>query len=309
MVIYIFGHKNPDTDSVVSAIVYSNFINSNGVKSTAVCLNNINNETKFVLDSLNIPAPKVISKLKDGEKIIMMDHNEAGQSIENLDKLEIEEIIDHHKFNFKSNAPINIRAEKIGSTCSIVFKILKEKNYNLSKKEAKLLISGIISDTLFFRSPTSTEEDKQIVEKLNSIAGIKNLEEYSLEMFHAKSNVEHLGAEDLIKMDYKEYEFHNKKYGIGVIETTSPKSILKRKKEIIDAIEKLKEKEKLEGVLLSVIDILNEHNSTIVAGEHEAEILRAAFGGKEIEHNLYSLGPVISRKKQIIPKLEEHFKA
>lgn len=308
MVIYIFGHKNPDTDSVVSAIVYANFMNSKGIQSTAVCLGDINNETKFILNSLKIPVPKFISKLKKGEKIIMMDHNEAGQSIDNLDNLEIEEVIDHHKFNFKSDAPVNIRAEKIGATCSVVFKILKEKNYDLSKAEAKLLISGIISDTLFFRSPTSTEEDKQLVEELNSIAGIKNLEEYSLEMFEAKSNVSHLKAEALIKMDYKEYEFNNKKYGIGVIETTSPKSILNRKKEIIDAIEKLKKKEELEGVLLSVIDILSEHNSTIVAGEHEAEILRAVFGGKEIEHNLYSLGPVISRKKQIIPKLEEHFK-
>lgn len=308
MTIYIFGHKNPDTDSIMSSIVHTNFLNSKGIKSTAVCLGNINNETKFVLDKFGIKVLKVISKLNAGSKVILMDHNESAQSIENLEELNIEEIIDHHKFNLKTDVPVNIRAEKLGSTCSVLYKILKEKDYSLSKEEAILLISGIISDTLFFRSPTSTEEDKKIVEELNKIAKIKNLEEYSMEMFEAKSNVSHLKAEELVKMDYKEYELNNKKYGIGVIETTSPKNILERKKEIINAIEKLKKKEELEGVLLSVIDILNEHNSTIVAGEHEAEILRAVFDGKEIEHNLYSLGPIISRKKQIIPKLEEHFK-
>jgi len=309
MTIYVFGHKNPDTDSVTSALVYTNFLKSKGVEATAVCLNNINSETKFVLNSLSIPAPKVVSELKKGSRIVLVDHNEAVQSINNLSELKIEEVIDHHKFNFRTEAPVKIRAEKLGSTCSIIYKILKENAYKVSKEEATLLISGIISDTLFFRSPTSTEEDKIIVEELSKVAKMKSVEEYSLQMFKEKSNVSHLKAKELVKMDYKEYEFKDKKYGIGVIETTDAEGVLARKKEIVEALDEIKEQDNVEGILVSVVDILNEHNTTIVSGEHEAEILVAVFNGKQIEHNLYSLGPILSRKKQIVPKLEEHFRA
>ncbi|MEJ2267790.1 MAG: DHH family phosphoesterase [Nanoarchaeota archaeon] len=224
MTIYIFGHKNPDTDSVVSAIVYANFLNWQKIDAEAVCLGELNKETKFILDKLDINYPRIVKQLEKNSKVILVDHNEKTQSIENLGELKIEEIIDHHKFNFNVSYPINIRAEKLGSTCSIVFKILKEANYNINKDEGILLISGIISDTLFFRSPTSTEIDKKIVEKLNEIAEIEDLEKYSLEMFEEKSNVDHLDIKDLVKLDYKEYEFKGKKYGVGVIETTSPKN-------------------------------------------------------------------------------------
>lgn len=144
--------------------------------------------------------------------------------------------------------------------------------------------------------------------ELNKIAKIENLEKYSLEMFKAKSDFGNIDVEKLIKMDYKEYEFMGKKYGVGVIETTNPEYVLGRKKEILNTLARIKNEDKLGGILVSIIDILNEHNMTLAVDEHEAEILRAVFNGKEIGHNVYSLGAVISRKKQIIPKLEEHFK-
>ena len=170
------------------------------------------------------------------------------------------------------------------------------------------MISGIISDTLYFKSPTTTEKDKEIAEELSKIAKIKDIEKYAMEMFDAKSDLGDISAEEVIKMDYKEFEFGGEKYGIGVIETTNPDYILKRKNEIVKELDKIKEKDNLKGLLFSVIDILNKHNKTIVSDSHEAEIVRAVFDGKEIEHNVYSLGPVLSRKKQIVPKLEEHFK-
>jgi len=306
MVKFIFGHRNPDTDSVVSSIVYANFLGKKNAK--AISLGEINNETKFVLDKFKVKHPEIKNSLPKESEIVLVDHNEKVQSIKEIENLKIEWIIDHHRFDLRIEYPVNIRAEVIGSTCSILFKIFRENNYELSKEEAGLLISGIISDTLFFRSPTSTKEDKEIMNELNKIAKIQDLENYSLEMFNAKSDLGKIHVRKLIKMDYKEYEFLGKKYGIGVIETTNPDYVLGRRKEIMKEIEVLKKEEKLNGILISIIDILNEHNTTIVAEEHEAELLRAVFKGKEIEHNLYSLGKIISRKKEIIPKLEEHFK-
>ncbi|MEN7982511.1 MAG: manganese-dependent inorganic pyrophosphatase [Nanoarchaeota archaeon] len=307
MVKYIFGHTKPDTDSIISTILYSNFLNKKNIESKAIKLGEINNETKFILEKFGVEVPETFEELAKNSKVILVDHNENIHSIKNIEELNIDSIIDHHRFDFKVDKPLNIRAEKLGATCSILFKIFKEQDYKISKKDAELLISGIISDTLYFRSPTSTDEDKQIVEELNQIAKIKNLEKYSLEIFNAKSDLGEMEIEKIIKMDYKEFEFGGEKYGIGVIETTNPEYIFSRKEEVVEALIQIKKKENLKGILVSVIDILNEHNKTIVADSHEAEILRAVFDGKEIEHNVYSLGPILSRKKQIVPKLEKHF--
>ena len=133
------------------------------------------------------------------------------------------------------------------------------------------------------------------------------MEKYSLEMFAAKSNLGDIEIEKLVKMDYKEFELKGEKYGIGVLETTNPDYVFSRKEEIVKALEKIKNKDGLKGILVSVIDILNEHNKTIVCDSYEADILKAVFDGKEIEHNVYDLGPILSRKKQILPKLEKHF--
>jgi manganese-dependent inorganic pyrophosphatase len=307
MTIYVFGHKEPDTDSILSAILYSNFLNKNKISAQAIKIGEINNETKFILEKFKIDSPETIKKLPANSEVVLVDHNEEKHTIENISELKINTIIDHHRFNLKTESPIKIRSEKFGSTCSVLYKIFQEQDYKISKTEAALIISGIISDTLYFRSPTSTKEDKQIVEELKEISGIENLEKYSLEMFNAKSDLGEMEIEKIIKMDYKEFEFGGEKYGIGVIETTNPNYIIKRKKEVVDALLEIKKKDKLKGIMVSVIDILNEDNKTIVADSHEAEILRAVFGGKEIEHNLYSLGPILSRKKQIVPKLEKHF--
>lgn len=306
MIKYVFGHKKPDTDSILSAILYSNFLNKKNTEAKAIKLGDINNETKFILEKFGIELPETVEELEKGSEVVLVDHNENIQSINNIEELKIDSIIDHHRFDIRVDVPINIRAEILGSTCSILYKIFKEQNYEISKDEAGLLISGIISDTLYFRSPTSTDEDKQIIEQLNKIAEIEDLEKYSLEMFGAKSDLGEMEIEKIVKMDYKEFEFKGKKYGIGVIETTNPDYIFGRKEEVVEALIEIKKKDGLKGIMVSVIDILNEHNKTIVADEHEAEILRAIFDGKEIEHNVYSLGPVLSRKKQIVPKLEKH---
>jgi len=307
MVKYVIGHKNPDTDSVISAILYSDFLNNKNIEAKAFMLGEANNETRFILEKFGFDMPVVVSTLENESEVVLVDHNEKKQTIDNIDELIIDTIIDHHKFGIITSGPVDIRAEKLGSTASVLAKIFEEQNYTLSKEQAGILISAVISDTLFFRSPTTTDFDKELVNKLNAIAQIEDLEEYSLEMFNAKSDLGDISTEDMIKLDYKEFELGGEKYGIGVFETTNTDFAMDRKLEIIETLQEIKEKDELKGILFSVIDILNEKNTTIISDEYEAEVLRAVFSGKEIESNIFELGSIISRKKQIVPALEKYF--
>ena len=307
MVKYVIGHKSPDTDSVVSAILYSNFLNSIGIEANALTLGELNKETEFLLNRFGVKVPDVVQTLPVGSEVVLVDHNEKKQTLDNIDELVIDTIIDHHRFNLTTVDAINIRAEKLGSTASVLAKIFDEQGYELSKEEAGLLVSAVISDTLFFRSPTTTEYDKEIVEKLNEIAQLGDLEKYSIEMFNAKSDLGDISTYDVIKLDYKEFVFGEEKYGIGFMETASPDFAFDRKTDIVETLSEIKEKDGLKGILFSVVDILNEKNTTIISDEHEAEVLKAVFNGKEIESNVFELGSILSRKKQVVPALEKYF--
>ncbi len=304
---YIIGHKNPDTDTTCSSIVYSSLLEKRGVKTKVCKLGDLNNETKFVLDKFGVDEPETVLELEEGSQIILMDHNEAKQSIDNREKYKVVEIVDHHKFDFAVKEPLFIRAEPIGATCSIVAKMFFEQNIEPTKAEASLLISSILSDTLNFRSPTTTKEDIELVGKLNEIAQIENIDEYSLEMFNAKSDLGDISAEKIIRMDYKEFEFNGKKFGIGVMETTNPDYGLNRKNEIISKLKEIKKEDGLDFVFLSIVDILKETNVTLYADETDEKCLKDAFDAKIESVGVAQLGRILSRKKQIAPKLEELF--
>ena len=302
---HIIGHTNPDTDAICSALVYESYMKKTNQDAQAYRLGELNNETKYVLEQVNQEAPELISEFEEGTSIILLDHNEAKQSIDNLEKYSIYQVIDHHKFAFDTKDPLYIRAEPIGCTCSILAKMFWENNVEISKEEAKLMISAIISDTLFFRSPTSTPEDKEIMNKLNEIAQIEDLESYSLEMFAAKSDLGNIPATQLVKTDYKEFEFGGETYGIGVMETTSPEYGLNRYDEIKQSLIDIRESDNLKGTFLSIVDILEEKNYTIYSDENMRGNLINAFDAHE-ENNIIHLGNILSRKKQIVPALKEY---
>jgi len=307
---YIISHKSPDTDTICSSLVYSNYLRKKKNMKTKVCkLGDINSETKFVLEKFGFNEPETVESLPVGSGIILMDHNEAKQSIDNIDNYKIIQIIDHHKMDFSTKEPLFIRSEPIGSTCSIVSKMFFEDNIELTKEEAGLLISAIISDTLYFRSPTTTKEDVELVKKLNEIAKIDKLEEYSLEMFRKKSDLGNIDIDKLVKMDYKEFNLSGKKVGVGVIETTTPDYSIKRCDEISTKLNEIIKEDGLDYVFLSVVDILNENNVTIVGDNETRKVLEDVFKAKPYQEykNILELGRVLSRKKQIIPKLEEYF--
>ncbi len=305
--IYVMWHKVPDTDSTVSSMLYSKYLNDNGKDTEVIILWEINNETKFVLDLVWEKKPRFMKKLPKWTNVILTDHNERNQSIDNLDELEIIELIDHHNFwNFCTQKPINVRCEGLCSSCSILYKIFKENNYEIDKKTATMLISAIISDGLFFRSPTTTKQDVKIVEELNEIVKIKDLEEFAKNMFAAKSDLWDISAKEIVKSDYKEFGVKGKKFWVWVLETTNPKYSLDKEKEILEALEEIKKESGLDFIMFSVVDIFEEKNITLSGNDNDKKIIEIAFWEK-FKWNRADLGRVLSRKKQIIPELNRYF--
>ena len=304
---HIIGHTNPDTDTICSALVYEDFLTQKGISAKAFALGPLNKETKFVFEKFGEKDPEHITELPKGTEIILLDHNEEGQSIDNIKDLDIVEIIDHHKVKIETDKPISIYIEPLGSSCSIIAKKYFETKTELSKVNASLLIAGIISDTLFFRSPTTTQTDKDLVEKLNEIAQIEDLEKFSLEMFNAKSDLGDMPVEEIIKLDYKIFEFAGNKYGIGVMETTNKDYGLNRKDEITAKLKEIKTKDGLKAVFFSIVDILDEASYTLTSGDEETEMFTKIFGAVEKEGALF-VDKLVSRKKQVVPRFQEYIK-
>lgn len=300
---FVVGHKSPDTDAIVSAIAYAAFLADTGHDVEPVALWNANSETTYVLKYAGMDMPTIVETFEDGAHLILVDHNEPGHSIYDKDKHHIKWVIDHHKFGwFSTSTPLHMMVEPLGSTATILAKLFKSKNYSPSPQLAMAMISAILSDTLHFRSPTTTEEDKLIVDELNKIANIQDLHHYSMEMFNAKSDLWDISAKDLVEIDYKLFEFGDLKAGIWVIETTNPNYSLSRKDEIIEVINSIKKTNWLDFVLLCVVDILNEQNTCIVAWDMEEQVVQRAFGAKTV-NGLADLGNRVSRKLQIVPEI------
>lgn len=305
--IYVIGHKNPDTDAVVSAIICANIRKELGEEVKAIKLGELNKETEFVLNYWNAEIPETKTQLPDGSQVVLVDHNEKSQAIDNIEKMDVISVIDHHKFNLITDKPLHIIAHPVGSTATILGDLMLNADIVPTKEEAGLLISAIISDTLYFRSATTTEQDKQLVEELNQIAEIEDLEAYSLEMFNAKSDLGDMPAEQLVKLDYKEYEIEGKKVAIGVLETTSTEYGLSRKDEIISAMQKIKKDDNLDHLVFCIVNIIKEQNIAMVSDQQDSTLVESTFGEKE-KSNLIELGNLLSRKKQITPAIENYLK-
>lgn len=307
----VFGHQNPDTDAIASALVYASYLTRTGTPALAYRIGEMNFETPFVLQAAGIEAPPRLPELAEGTAVALVDHNETGQSVSNLAQLNVTHVVDHHKLgDLQTNTPAMLRFEPVGSCGTILLRLYREANLSVEPLEAQLMLSAILSDTLHFRSPTTTEADREAVEFLASVAGIDDVASYAMQMFAAKSDLGDTPAEQILAMDYKEFTFGEgddaQRWGLGVTETTNPGYVLGRQDELLAAMRRLKDKEGLAGVMLSVVDILEEHNETLVASEQEAAVVLGAFG-VQTEASRASLGGMISRKKQLVPALEAYF--
>lgn len=298
---YIVGHKNPDTDSIVSAIALSEFGEKVGDELIASKAGEINKETKYVLDRFSLVAPKTVPNIK--KTVILVDHNEKSQIHKNIREEEIVAIFDHHKLGGLSTPhPISVTIKPLGATSTIIARIFNSEKIKPSEKVASILLAGIISDTLNFGSPTTTKEDKAAVEYLNKFARI-DLEDLAIEMFKAKSDISGIDTKELIGKDYKVFDMKGKKVGIGVWETVLPEVILERGQEILEELKSKKQSDSVALIYFAAVDILNNKSTLFVVGDEEKIVAEKAFGVK-VENSLVELIGVVSRKSQIAPPIE-----
>ena len=303
--ILIFGHKNPDTDTICSSMVKEILNKKNGCeKSKAVRLGNVNKETQYVLNYLGLEAPELIEKVEEGQEVILVDHNEFNQSAEGIENAKILGVIDHHRIsNFETSEPLYYTARPYGCTATILYKDFLQKGIKIEKTEAILMASAIISDTLLLKSPTTTKHDEKALEELGKIANI-NIEEYGLEMLKAGTDLDDFSAEELINLDAKSLDKNGTKFVIAQVNTVSIDDVVKRQKELEEAINKTIAEKGLSLFVFAITDILNSNSEAIVLGE-KVDAVEKAFN-KKLENNRVFLEGVVSRKKQLVPFIDKN---
>ncbi len=305
---YIIGHLKPDLDSVVAAISFAEYCKLNNVGNpTPAIIDEPNNETKFVFEKFNLPLPNKISlaDIAPEDKIILVDHNEADQRLVGLNPDQIVGIFDHHKVNINFSSPIEICVMPFGSSNTVAWQLFSEIKYQISSDLAKLMLSAVLSDTVGLKSSTTTEKDQLAASDLQKISGILDLENLTLEIFMAKSDLSKLSDEQIVLNDYKIFDFSGQKVLIGQTETVEQSEIIAIKKDnLLKAMEQIKQRESVNLIYLALTDILKVNTKMLILGESEKTTAEKAFGG-QVENNILDIGPKMSRKKDIAPLIEK----
>ena len=302
----IFGHKNPDTDSICSALAYADLKTKIGADVEAVRLGSVSAETQFVLDAFTTAAPRLVESVAgEASQVILVDHNERQQSAIDIDDVTIAEVIDHHRIaNFETAGPLYYRAEPVGCTSTIVFKMFKESGVAVSPQIGGLMLSAIISDTLLLKSPTCTPEDIAAAQELAPIAGV-DLQTYGMELLKAGASLRDRSIAQLVSTDSKEFPMGGAKVEIAQVTAVDVDDVLSRQDELEAALRGTIAAKGLDLFLFVITDILNNDSVAVALGPRAAAV-EAAFG-VTLENNRALLTGVVSRKLQIVPALTETF--
>lgn len=300
----IFGHKNPDTDSICSAIVYADLKTKLGADVEPVRLGEISSETQFVLDTFKVDAPRLVETVaNEANEVILVDHNERQQSANDIDKVQVVEVIDHHRIaNFETSNPLYYRAEPVGCTTTILKKLYKEHGVEISKTMAGLMLSAIISDTLLLKSPTCTEQDVAAAHELAEIAGV-DLNAYGLDMLKAGADLSTKSIAQLISLDLKEFQMGSYKVEIAQVNAVDVNDVLARKAELEEALSAIISDKGLDLFLFVVTDILNNDSIGLALGR-ASNAVEKAYNVSLVDNQAVLKG-VVSRKKQIVPVLTD----
>ncbi|WP_294742687.1 manganese-dependent inorganic pyrophosphatase [uncultured Exiguobacterium sp.] len=302
--VLVFGHKNPDTDTITSAIAYAELKKALGVNAEAIRLGEMNDETLFALDTFKVSAPRLVTEVAtEASHVILVDHNERQQSANDIDAVTVTEVIDHHRIaNFETSDPVYYRAEPVGCTATILNKLYKEHGVAIKPEIAGLMLSAIISDSLLFKSPTCTEQDIIAARELAEIAGV-DANVYGLEMLKAGADLSKRTVPELISLDAKEFTMGTLKVEIAQVNTVDTAEVLLRQEELETAINEVILAKGLDLFVFIVTDILTNNSVGLVLGK-EANLVERAYG-LEATNNLVYLEGVVSRKKQVVPVLTD----
>jgi Inorganic pyrophosphatase/exopolyphosphatase len=306
-VIYVVGHKSPDTDSVCSAIALARLKGLTGTANVVPCsAGKINKETEYVLNYYGVPAPQVLESVEEKQKMILVDHNEYGQAVAGTDKAQLVQVMDHHKVGgFQTSDPLYVRIEPVGSTCTIVAQAYKEQGAAIDKATAGILLAAILSDTVIFKSPTCTELDKTIAAELAAIAGVEP-KTFGIDMFKAASNIKERTPQSMIEEDLKAFTMGSYKIGVGQVSLMGMDGFEDVRANLTAALEAHRASQDMRYLCLMVTNILEDHTELIVAGENPGDVAKAF--GKEAVNGSVDLPNVLSRKKQVVPQMTEYFK-
>ncbi|MFU8833857.1 manganese-dependent inorganic pyrophosphatase [Roseovarius autotrophicus] len=304
MTTLVFGHKSPDTDSTGSPILWAWYLNEiKGQSAEAVLLGEPNTEAAFLLRKWDLPKPRIIADVEDGQVCVVVDTNNPAELPANINGADVCAIIDHHKLvgGLETKGPIDITIRPLACTATLMLDLMGDDAAKMPGWAKATALTCILSDTLEFRSPTTTAHDRAVAEKLAADLGI-SIPDYAAEMFAAKSDVSAFSDAELLRMDSKEYEVGGKKFRVSVLETTSPAIVLDRKASLMQSMAQVAAEDGVDQVLLFVVDILNEEATLLVPNDLVKTVAEKSFGAT-VSGDAVVLPGIMSRKKQIIPNL------
>lgn len=307
MTVCVVGHSNPDTDSVTSAIAYATLLNAQGTEAKA-CMQSdaegLNPESKLVLDRFGLTAPEEITDAA-GKQLALVDFSDIAQGPAHLADAEVVAIVDHHKIgDVTTNNPILFRAEPVGCTGTVLNKMYKDSGVAIPQEVAGAMLSAILSDTVNFKSPTCTPDDKAAVAELKGVAGVEDTDGLFMDMLKAKSAVAGVPAKDLLFRDYKDFDMKGNKVGVGQLELATLDQVSDLRGALMQAMEEVKADGR-HTVLLMLTDVVKEGTDLVVLSDDPA-LIEKAFSGK-LENASMWIDGMMSRKKQTVPNLQEAF--
>ncbi|SIS10695.1 manganese-dependent inorganic pyrophosphatase [Natronorubrum thiooxidans] len=301
---YVIGHQQPDTDTIISAIAHARLKQAQGEDAVAARAGDLNPETQFVLERWDVEAPTLLEDATD-EQLILVDHNEHSQTVEGARDADVVEIVDHHRIgDVETSNPIRFRNEPVGSTATILTGLYDEADVEIDEQTAGLLLSGLLSDTVVLRSPTTTETDEVVAERLAELAGV-DYEAYGKDLLKQKSKLGEKEPREMVLGDFKEFEFGDSDVGIGQIETVEPAPVLEQRDAVLEAMDAVVAEREYDLLVLLVTDLLEEESTALIAGDHTETVEDALE--TTVEDREAFLPGVMSRKKQVVPPLEDAF--
>ncbi len=305
MTIQVLGHKSPDTDSTGSPIIWAWYLSEiKGTPAEPKLLGEPNTEANFMLVRWFLEKPAIIADLADGAPCVIVDTNNPAELPANINGADVQAIIDHHKLvgGLETKGPIDITIRPVACTATIMHDLIGDDMDKMPDNIKGAMLTCILSDTLEYRSPTTTAHDKAVAEALAADLGI-NVGEYAAEMFAAKSDVSSFSDAELLRMDSKEYQIGGTKFRISVLETTAPDVVLDRQASLMQTMPGVAAEDGVDQVLLFVVDILNEEATLLLPNDTVRSVASKSFG-VEATGDAVVLPGVMSRKKQIIPNLK-----
>ncbi|MDA8164849.1 MAG: manganese-dependent inorganic pyrophosphatase [Desulfobacteraceae bacterium] len=308
MSVYVVGHSSPDTDSVASAIAFANYLKATGTDATPVVqATSLNPESKLVLDKFGLAQPEALTDA-GGKKMALVDFSDIAQAPANIGKAEVVAIVDHHKIgDITTGSPIFFYAKPVGCTCTVLYEMYKNNNVALPKNVAGAMLCAILSDTVNFKSPTCTPEDKAAVAALTKIAGVSDTNGLFMEMLKAKSSIDGVPIKDLIFRDYKDFDMGGKKIGICQLELATLDQVAAIRADLAKGLQAVKAEGKRHSVIMMLTDVVKEGSELLVFSDEPA-IIEKAFNGKLSNGTMWVNG-MMSRKKQTVPPLQKAFGA